>query len=401
MNASHFKFSQLTSLACGLSIMLGGSIVQANMPATAVLSIATGSNFTMEVSPGFHLPTAITGNQGLRTFVAQSATGSHTGAPNGTESPGVDNPWNFFGNTGMHYTSAPAAILSDDGSGNVTLDLSGWGVTWNGIPAIPMGTGAWDSNPNGVAIVTCGSDCSDGDTYTLTYSATVPVGDPSSFGGVAYGLNLVGTISATSALDAVGSDGTPVLGNGTDGGTSANDYQISRSSLPEDPQGYIAVGSVYDFSISGVGNGGNAVITLNIGQAIPAGAIYRKYTPGAGWFTFDTSGGDVVESGTAINNVCLVAAGVVYSAGITAGDNCVRLTIQDGGVNDADGLADGTVFDPGMVAVPAAADFVDTRTSGSSGCTLTTSPATGISGEWLLIGGLLAGLGLYLRRRVS
>ena len=127
-------------------------------------------------------------------LVAQAATGSHTGAPDGTESPDIDNPWSFFGNTGMHGTSSPASVLSVSGNA-ATIDLSGWYVTWNGIPVIDMGSGAWGANADGVGLITCGVDCTDGDSYSLAYTATVPVGDPSGFGGVHYGLNLVGTIS--------------------------------------------------------------------------------------------------------------------------------------------------------------------------------------------------------------
>jgi len=343
------------------------------MPANATLTIDSGSNFTMEVSPGFHLPTAITGFQGLKTFVAQAASGSHTGAP-GTaagETPGIDNPWGFFGNTGMHGTLTPARVLS--ATGNVaTLDMSGWFVTWNGIPVIPMGNGAWGTNANGVADIVCGADCGEGDTYTLTYTATVPVGDPSGFGNVAYGLNLQGTIRVIDPVEASGT-GTPVLGDGSEGGTAGSGYQVALASLPDDPD-FDGVGAVFDFSVSGLGVGGTAVVTLNLGQAIPAGAVYRKYTAAMGWSTFDTSGSDTIESGTAVGGDCAAAT---YSTGLTAGHDCIRLTIVDGGSNDGDRSLNGTVLDPGVVAVPAAAPFVDTRTSGSSGgCTLAARPAS-------------------------
>ena len=140
--------------------------------------------------------TAIAQNNGLILGTVQDASGSHSGAANGTESPDIDAPWGFFGNTGMHYALNPTNILSDDGAGNATVDFSGWGVTWNGISRIDMSSGAWDGNADGVAIVTCGVDCAEGDTYTLNYSATVPAGDPSGFGGVMYNFFLTGTVGA-------------------------------------------------------------------------------------------------------------------------------------------------------------------------------------------------------------
>jgi hypothetical protein len=62
------------------------------------------------------------------------------------ERPDIDNPWLFFGNTGTHQTTSPVTIMSDDGIGNVALAFSGWNVTWNAIPGIPMGGGAWPGN---------------------------------------------------------------------------------------------------------------------------------------------------------------------------------------------------------------------------------------------------------------
>jgi len=141
---------------------------------------------------------------------SQIATGSHMGQPDGSESPNIDQPWSFFGNTGMHLTSSPTIVLS--ATGNVaTVDFSGWAVTWNGISSIPMGSGAWGTNASGVANVTCAVDCAQGDTYVLDYTAAVPQDDPSGFGGVGYTVHLEGVISAgtiiTHAVDIQVTDG--------------------------------------------------------------------------------------------------------------------------------------------------------------------------------------------------
>lgn len=184
-------------------IALSAAIATAMAASTAgatTLSIDTGSFFTMGggltvTAPGLS-GQFITGNDGLVLGTTQLASGSHSGAP-GTvagENPGIDNPWLFFNNTGMHQSTSPTNVLTASGN-TATVDFSGWNVTWNGIPSIPMGSGAWNGNAEGVAEITCGVDCTNGDTYNLMYSATVPAGDPSGFGGVAYYLNLAGTIS--------------------------------------------------------------------------------------------------------------------------------------------------------------------------------------------------------------
>jgi hypothetical protein len=138
----------------------------------------------------------ITGHNNLVLGTIQAASGSHSGVPNGTESPNIDEAWNFFGNTGLHQTTKATNVLTALGN-MATVDFSGWNVTWNGIPSINMGSGAWGAGfTNGVANVVCGVNCGNGDTYTLTYAATVPAGDPSNFGNTQYWVKLTGHITA-------------------------------------------------------------------------------------------------------------------------------------------------------------------------------------------------------------
>jgi hypothetical protein len=139
---------------------------------------------------------------GIIIGTSQPASGSHSGYPDGSEISSIEEPWQFFANTGMHQSNSPVTIVSDDNAGNVLLDMSGWGITWNGIPNIPFGSGSWGSNPEGQAILTCGLDCSAGDTFTLFYTAAVPMGDPSGFGGVRYRLGFDGGL-AGAALNGV------------------------------------------------------------------------------------------------------------------------------------------------------------------------------------------------------
>ena len=99
----------------------------------------------------------------------------------------IDTTWDFFGSPGNHTQAGTLTIASDDGNGNVTIDMTGWTVMW-GTPqtAINMGTGA-------AAVLTCGVDCGDGDSFTLDYTAIVPDGG---FAGTPYQLHMSGTISS-------------------------------------------------------------------------------------------------------------------------------------------------------------------------------------------------------------
>lgn len=122
---------------------------------------------------------------------------SHGGYMTAGDSNAIDAPWSFLGNTGSHYTT-----VGITGSTTAGLNMSGWTVTWNGIAVIPMGTGAWvtatGSGHNGATgIFTSGVGNLTwngvyGTAYTLDYRATVPLNDPSGFGGVKYELHLEG-----------------------------------------------------------------------------------------------------------------------------------------------------------------------------------------------------------------
>lgn len=164
------------------------------------LQFISGSSFGMEVAPGFFLSTQLEANDGLIIGREQPATGSHSGSPDGTEDPTIDRPWNFFGNTGMFRTregSGGVSIIDNDGAGNFELRFNGFGVTWNGIPHIDL------SGPSGIASLHCSTAaCTIGDEFTLEYSAMVPIGDPSGFGGVRFRLHLEGLVNlAPTNLD--------------------------------------------------------------------------------------------------------------------------------------------------------------------------------------------------------
>lgn len=110
------------------------------------------------------------------------------------------NPGDNAANTVTMGTSG-VSILSVSGD-TASINMSGWKVDWNGINNIPMGTTAWGTGfSNGVGNLTCaaGSGCAVGSAYTLKYTATVPVGDASGFGGVKYYLELHGNVGGVTA----------------------------------------------------------------------------------------------------------------------------------------------------------------------------------------------------------
>ncbi|MFT6992141.1 MAG: hypothetical protein ACJASL_004139 [Paraglaciecola sp.] len=127
----------------------------------------------------------------------------------------------------------------------------------------------------------------------------------------------------------------------------------------------------YDFIISDILPVGSSVnIVLPLEENIPEFALYRKYTNENGWQNFVENADNRLASTVSVFDVCPAPNSTAYTAGLTEGDNCVRLTIKDGGPNDADGIENGTIDDPGGIAAQSAEEIVkgiDPETSTTNG----------------------------------
>jgi len=198
-----------TGIADGdtLSINTGGSAVTSCLLGTPLpcsnslfnVTGQTGSFFTIGGSNA-----NLSNFNGIILGTTQLASGSHSGPFNGTEQPGIDIPWEFSSNTGMHQSTSPINIISQ-----TELDFTGWSVTWNGIADINLGgcgqidpadnggfsgcdfdrDGTDDAVNTGIANITI-----TGDTYVLDYFANVSTFDPSGKGNAGYSLHLEGII---------------------------------------------------------------------------------------------------------------------------------------------------------------------------------------------------------------
>ena len=374
-----------------------------------------GSWFHMEVKPNQLTFVSLAGFNGIAMGVGNKQGGS-------VPFPNIDNPWSFFGQLGIHQTTTDVTILTDDGNGAVTLDLSGWDVSWNNIASIPLNARAQVAGfVDSIAQVTCMengdgvADCSFGDKYILEYSATVPDGDPSNFGNVKYFLHLEGVISngvpgvgggnplapfnvtTMTAIDANGIDIATKPGSvaGSVGNTSG--INLSQADVGKDPQlnttdGQQCIGGCIDFVVENVTT--NYVdLTFKLSTALPAGAIYRKLYNGT-WKDYDQSQGDII--GSAVSNAsggCQRPEGE-FSAGLREGFDCIYMRIYDNGPNDTDSTV-GTIADPSG-ALLAGSSNVPAGTS--SGCSISGKPVSLISkADWVVVFAFVALLGLKTR----
>lgn len=227
------------------------------------MGVTSGSYFAVDFNANnvftSNEKTAIAMHDGIIIGASQPASGSHAGPVDGTESPGIDAPWNFFGNTGMFQTLSP---VIDNGDG--TLDFSGLGVTWTGILNIPIGDALRNPVPDTLraTIVCTNNPCQIGDNYTLDYRGHVPVGDPSGFGGVLFGLHLEGTITDGVLLPRV----TINVAGGTQQECSAHGgTQVTATADVQVPEGDSVAAINWTLDGAPIGSGDQVVELIPLG----------------------------------------------------------------------------------------------------------------------------------------
>ena len=108
---------------------------------------------------------------------------------------------------------------------------------------------------------------------------------------------------------------------------------------------------LYDFQLYGLAPGQQARVVLPLTEAIPASAAYRKFHPERGWEDFVLNGSNQVASASTATDICPTPGDSVWQAGLIEGFYCIQLTLDDGGPNDADGAANGTIVDPSGVGI--------------------------------------------------
>jgi hypothetical protein len=116
-------------------------------------------------------------------------------------------------------------------------------------------------------------------------------------------------------------------------------------------EGFTQHSEIFDFVVEGLPQLGDSVaVTIELQSPLPPNAVYRKLLPTQGWVTFEQDGNNAIGSGLSQNGNC-PADPANYSTGLKAGDDCIRLAIEDGGPYDTDLSLNGRIADPGVVAV--------------------------------------------------
>jgi len=156
-------------------------------------STATGCTYDVTTTSGSYFGVDFSGNevieQGERFAMTSAGVGLTLGAPQAVGE--IDQGADVAANLWRHFTTQGLTVNSTLGN-TASLDMTGWTVDWNG-GNIPWGTGSY-------ATVTCGIDCSIGDSFVLHYAAPNP--NSGAIYGLYYELHLEGTIASAVPVPA-------------------------------------------------------------------------------------------------------------------------------------------------------------------------------------------------------
>lgn len=155
----------------------------------------------------------------------------------------------------------------------------------------------------------------------------------------------LGSTAISASRSGAGVSPADVVNFGSGGGPASNADDTMEN-----------VGGLFDFELYGLAPGASASVVLPLQTALRPGAVWRKYAASSGWRDFVSDARNGLASAPSVGGQCPAPASTAYVAGLTSLHACVRLTLEDGGPNDADGERNGRIRDPSGAAVPRATD---------------------------------------------
>lgn len=155
--------------------------------------------------------------------------------------------------------------------------------------------------------------------------------------------------------------------------------------------GFSVVGGLYDFEVSGLNDAvRQARVVIPLSQSIPLNATYRKFD-GSQWLDFVSDSDNAIASAKAVAGECPEPENESYTDGLTLFDDCIRLTLSDGGPNDSDGVVNGVIVDPGGVATTTTELIVTFDTPALEKPTEQPKGGSSMNMLWLILATLLIG----------
>ncbi|CAB5499133.1 hypothetical protein THERMOT_983 [Bathymodiolus thermophilus thioautotrophic gill symbiont] len=158
---------------------------------------------------------------------------------------------------------------------------------------------------------------------------------------------------------------------GEDSGQLALDqlkqYRVANH-LSDYTKDTLTTGDIYDYIVEGLrATGDSTQVIIQLATLIPANAVLRQYSLATGWRNFVVDNNNSIQSKTNTSNICTDTDGT-WQTGLITGATCLKLTLKDGGENDADGnQANGVVESTVSIATPVVGGNDDNGDSSSSG----------------------------------
>ncbi len=218
--------------------------------------------------------------------------------------------------------------------------------------------------------------------------------------------NVIALDANSSSAAASSEEGTKIVIGDTANDTGTAGIGITEEALSNKDNGededFNYPSGILDFEVQDLPIPGESVrIVIPLPSPVPEEASFRKYTEESGWYDFVVDERNSFATALGSLGACPDIGSDEYSEGLTIGDNCLQLTLQDGGPNDADGEVNGVFKDPSGIAEKAPVKVVippnttnQKRVGGGGGC----SVASGPSDFGLLILLVLASLGWFRQR---
>lgn len=211
-------------------------------------------------------------------------------------------------------------------------DSSGLSTSVGTLLSVQSSTSASDRNNNGVA------DSADGITVAYALQTTLGATPLETF---AHQRMSTGITARYVGLNGAALSVQDIRNFGNNG------FQAANALTP-----FTFAGGLFDFVVSEIRPGTNTKVLIEQRSVIQANAEFRLYKADTGWFTFITDEFNFVESAMSVDGVCPPLGDLEYESGLLDGYDCVQITVEDGGPNDADGVVNGKVSVLGGVGQP-------------------------------------------------
>ena len=233
-----------------------------------------------------------------------------------------------------------ASVDVSDGVNSVSA-----AVSINILAQAPVLSEETDSDGDGISDADEGAGDSDGDGIP-DYEDNI---------NVAYVAYVANTLASSTGV-IQSEPGTTLMLGGIALGLGNNNVMVTESEIAAtenvaEDQGYDYIADLIDFAVTGAEFGHSYSLVVPLTVALPEGAVYRKYSAPGGWVDFIENATNGLSSTMAVEGICPELGSDVYIPGLTAGDDCLQLLIEDGGPNDADGVANGTLVDSSSIAI--------------------------------------------------